>query len=219
MMDRSGRSDHLSAKQQGLCFVSNKSPDARRVEYYKNMSFTPSARDETQQHCAISGVATTELGLKSTHGGDYLLTHDEAETIQLNAQRHALTARQGWRLHPKIQQAIARLEKLRIADVACGTGIWMFEVAEEFHTARVTGLDITADQFPPQWTRSTTSRLDTLDLSGQVPSKHRGNFDVVHCQFYCWQAQWSTPGCLSMLSAYYSSLTAVYSGENFLVCG
>lgn len=114
---------------------------------------------------------------------DYHLPRSLEETIRLNAQHHALITRNGWLLHPKIRDSIPGMKEAQIADVACGTGIWAFEVADKFPTTRVTGLDVSAKQFPPPWSWPSNCKLGILDLAGDVPLEYQGKFDVVHCRF------------------------------------
>lgn len=122
------------------------------------------------------------MGSHSTpsHGNTYLLPRDSSESSRLSAQHYTLVRRQGWLLHPKVEDAISGLDSPQIADVACGTGIWAVEVAEKWPKAFVTGLDISKAQFPPEWTLPANIRLDTLDLLGEIGSEYHSKFDVVH---------------------------------------
>lgn len=115
-----------------------------------------------------------------SHSDTYLLPRDDSESIRLSLQHYALVRRQGWLLHPKVEEAISGLDSPQIADVACGTGIWAVEVAERLPRASVTGLDISAGQFMPKWTLPANVTLNILDLLGEVGPEYHGKFDVVH---------------------------------------
>lgn len=125
-------------------------------------------------------VISTET-LKS-FSSDYKLPRNEAENLRLSSQHYCLIRRQGWLLHPKIASAISELDNPRIADVACGTGIWGFEAANQYPNSIVTGLDISDTQFPPQWTWPKNASLGIVDLTRPVPEEHRAKYDVVHCR-------------------------------------
>lgn len=125
---------------------------------------------------------TSSLETLRAYNGDYKLPRDESENLRLSAQHYAFTRRQGWLLHPKVQEAISDIDNPQIADVACGTGIWAIEVAEKTMNSSVTGLDISDAQFPPRWTWPSNIVLDTLDLSRPIPYEHRAKYDVVHCR-------------------------------------
>lgn len=120
--------------------------------------------------------------LQNPEEQEYYLSRDVNETLRLHAQHHAIVLRSGWLLHPKVQESLSEVKEPQIADVACGSGIWTFEVAQKFPTAIVTGLDVSAKQFPPEWSWPKNGKLDTLDLCGEVPPKYRGKFDIVHCR-------------------------------------
>lgn len=119
---------------------------------------------------------------QSSEEQEYVLSRDVNETLRLHAQHHAIVLRSGWLLHPKVQQSVSEVEEPQIADVACGSGVWTFELAEKFPRATVIGLDVSAKQFPPRWSWPKNGRLDTLDLCGEVPPEYRGKFDIVHCR-------------------------------------
>lgn len=118
----------------------------------------------------------------TTPPSTYVLPRDQIESTRLNAQHYALIQRKGWLLHPKVEEAISAIDTPQICEVACGTGVWTLEVAEKFPRTFVTGLDISAAPFPPEWTWPTNSTLGTLDLLGDVPPEYLGKFDVLHCR-------------------------------------
>ncbi|KAJ9657141.1 hypothetical protein H2198_004499 [Neophaeococcomyces mojaviensis] len=110
----------------------------------------------------------------------YLLTRNTNESLRLTAQHYFLTQRQGWLIHPRIQEALKDIPNQQIADLATGTGIWALEVASLLPNAHVTGLDISSAQFPPDWSRPKNVTFGLLDLLEEVPESYRSRFDFVH---------------------------------------
>lgn len=111
---------------------------------------------------------------------DYKLPRGGREAVRLTAQHRVLTSRQGWLLHPDVADAIKDVAQPRIADVATGTGIWAMELAQQLPQAEIIGLDISDQQFPPEWTWPENVSLGLYDLLEDVPLELRGAFDVVH---------------------------------------
>jgi len=67
-----------------------------------------------------------------------------------------------------------------IVDVGCGTGEWVIEVAEEFPTAYVYGLDLSPIQ--PTYVPDNAEFIVT-DISEGMPDFDDGRTDVVHSRF------------------------------------
>lgn len=59
----------------------------------------------------------------SSSDGAYKLLRGENEFIRLPMQHHHFTARQGWMLHPDVENAIKDIPNPQIADFATGAGI------------------------------------------------------------------------------------------------
>lgn len=110
----------------------------------------------------------------------YLLPRGGLASARLTFQHAAVTRAQGWLLHPNVRQSISNLKTPRIADLATGNGIWAFEVAEEFPSAEIVGLDISAEQFPPTKTWPSNVKFELGDLFEPVPARYQQYFDVVH---------------------------------------
>lgn len=113
---------------------------------------------------------------------DYKLRRDNRESLRLTTQHYCLTERQGWLLHPDIDEALSKIEHPQIVDVATGTGIWAIDAARLYPSATFTGLDISDAQYPPTWTWPRNVGFGILDLLGEVPAHLQGKFDVVHCR-------------------------------------
>lgn len=113
---------------------------------------------------------------------DYALRRDNRESLRLTTQHYCLTERQGWILQPDIDAALSKIENPQIVDVATGTGIWAIDAARIYHSATVTGLDISDAQYPATWTWPQNLDFGILDLLSDVPAHLQGKFDVVHCR-------------------------------------
>ena len=84
----------------------------------------------------------------------------------------------GYLLHPNID---TNQEHLRIADIACGTGIWLIETARSVPAStQLDGFDISADQFPDKGWLPQNVTLSTLDSLAPLPNHLVGKYDIVH---------------------------------------
>ncbi|KAK3114875.1 hypothetical protein LTR53_006333 [Teratosphaeriaceae sp. CCFEE 6253] len=54
----------------------------------------------------------------------------------------------GFHIHPSIPADGAQASSMRVADIACGTGIWLTEIATQYPQARCDGFDISSKYFP-----------------------------------------------------------------------
>ena len=111
---------------------------------------------------------------------NYYLARDFQASLRLVAQHWLFTKSTGWLIHPRISAHLSTLPSCRIADLACGSGIWSLEVLDTLPSAEVTALDISASAFPPVWTRLSRIRFGVLDLFDPVPDEYVGQFDMVH---------------------------------------
>jgi ubiquinone/menaquinone biosynthesis C-methylase UbiE len=113
----------------------------------------------------------------------YIMPKDKAEGDRLNIQHHLVKVATGSNYHAPLRQPRS------ILDVACGTGVWAREMAQQFPRARVIGFDI--DRTPLE--RS----MEVLGPGGQFPLNFRfqqadalkpfpfedEEFDFVHARF------------------------------------
>lgn len=115
----------------------------------------------------------------------YGLPRDANETRRLNEQnQNLLRTYGGYHIHPRID---TNKSALRVADVSCGSGIWLTEVAQLLHQADCHGFDISAAQFPPHEEldqQGLSSRVqfhtrDAADPSGPGEA-YEGIFDIVN---------------------------------------
>ncbi|KAI9645959.1 hypothetical protein NHQ30_005396 [Ciborinia camelliae] len=115
----------------------------------------------------------------------YPLERDFQASTRLYLQ-HFIWKRQ---LGHLLQPCIPLANDIKIADVACGTGIWLVDLAKElankYPSAQLHGYDISTAQFPPKGWLPKNVNLDTLDILQPIPDALRGRFDVVHTGYLC----------------------------------
>ncbi|PHH84302.1 hypothetical protein CDD83_2175 [Cordyceps sp. RAO-2017] len=108
----------------------------------------------------------------------YVLDRGLNESIRLDAQHLLWSMHLGYSLHPLIDVR----DGMQIADLGCGTGIWLMDVARALpDTVRLHGLDISDQQFPARelWPANLTfSALDAF--AAAPPAELQARFDVVH---------------------------------------
>ena len=71
---------------------------------------------------------------------------------------------------------------IRIADIACGTGLWLYHVSQQFPHAQLDGYDISLAQCPPQQWLSSNICLREWDLFAEPEPDILAACDVVHHQ-------------------------------------
>lgn len=81
-------------------------------------------------------------------------------------------------MHPKID--ISEDSFLRIADIACGNGAWMLDLARRYPNAVLEGFDITSAHFPNEGFLPENIKFHVWDAFADVPESFVGAFDVVH---------------------------------------
>ena len=115
----------------------------------------------------------------------YGLPRDANETRRLNEQnQNLLRTFAGYHIHPRVD---TKKPALKVADISCGSGIWLCEVAQLHPQAECYGFDISAAQFPPPGEleqAGLSSRVqfhvrDAADTSGPGAA-YEGIFDIVN---------------------------------------
>ncbi|KAK4503950.1 hypothetical protein PRZ48_004865 [Zasmidium cellare] len=91
----------------------------------------------------------------------YALPRDTKETQRLNEQHKHLLKCFSFLIHPGIPITPSTPD-LRVADIACGSGIWLTDAAQRYPNAECHGFDISGDQFPDE------ASLDKLFGPGRV---------------------------------------------------
>src|SRR5579885_2558015 len=122
-------------------------------------------------------------GRRILSAGTYILPKDKVEGDRLDLQHHLLKVAAGKNYRAPLRQPRA------ILDVACGTGLWCREMAQEFKHARVTGFDIdraplerslerlgSQGMFPPNFQFLEADALKPFPFADQ-------SFDFTHARF------------------------------------
>lgn len=154
----------------------------------------------------------------STEQDLYGLPRDATETWRLNEQHAFLTKVFTFLVHPSISM---NAESLRVADVSCGSGVWLTDVARHYPYTKCDGFDISSSQFPrAEELQSTFGHRvnfhvrDAADASGPG-NEFVGVFDVVavrlmHINIVGDQWERAVRNAVSMLSESTSSLMIAF---------
>ncbi|KAI9642303.1 hypothetical protein NHQ30_009105 [Ciborinia camelliae] len=123
--------------------------------------------------------------MTSSADTEYPLERDPLSSSRLYLQHYLWQRLVGHLLHPSIPIK----EKAKIADIACGTGIWLLDLAKELARsnkwAQLDGFDISTTQYPPSALLPPNVKLDTLDIFEPIPEQLRGQYDVIHISLLC----------------------------------
>ncbi|KAI9710435.1 MAG: hypothetical protein M1828_002165 [Chrysothrix sp. TS-e1954] len=85
----------------------------------------------------------------------------------------------GYLLNPTILKTLP--EDAHIADIGCGTGIWLSELSASLpQTACLAGFDIASDQFRSPAALPSNVDLQIADCKRPFPTQHHGKYDAVH---------------------------------------
>ncbi|KAI1200883.1 hypothetical protein F5X97DRAFT_292391, partial [Nemania serpens] len=133
----------------------------------------------------------TDSSSKNPDG--YRLGRSYVAALRLNLQHFVYKDAQGFLLHPTIQAELRRKneskqtgtqEPLYVADLATGTGIWLFDLAKSPEVSgldiQYRGLDISRASFPHSAWLPKNIVLSTSNLLEEPPESLHGQFDVVH---------------------------------------
>src|SRR4051794_6847137 len=107
----------------------------------------------------------------------YLLSRDDLASLRLTAQHDLFTKRTGGLLHSRVKDHLMTRQHAEIADIGCGNGVWLFEMADHFpDVAKFVGLDISLAMvpLPKEWPANCT--FETLNLAGQLPNGYVAGF-------------------------------------------
>ncbi|KAI3082636.1 hypothetical protein CBS147339_2516 [Penicillium roqueforti] len=109
--------------------------------------------------------------------GEYLLVRNIAERDRLNMQYKAWQANIGYLLHPAIKQH----DRMRIADVGTGTGIWLRELAAALpSTCQLDGFDLSDVMFPHKDALPENITFHHQNFLEPFPDEYLGEYDVVN---------------------------------------
>ncbi|KAI5923207.1 hypothetical protein F4810DRAFT_211102 [Camillea tinctor] len=142
----------------------------------------------------MNGVTETRPdGIGGENPDGYHLGRGYTATTRLNLQQYLWTGAQGFLVHPRIQDYLlttrsssgqGEKHELGIADLATGTGIWLFDLLKSPEVAglnlRLHGFDISADMYPHKSWLPQNLGFSLSDLFLDPPEDFIGTFDVVH---------------------------------------
>ncbi|KAF7894318.1 hypothetical protein EAF00_007832 [Botryotinia globosa] len=116
---------------------------------------------------------------------EYVLERSPLGSSRLYVQHWLWQRLLGHLLHPSIPIK----QDIKIADIACGTGIWLIDLAKELAksktNAQLDGFDISTNQYPHSALLPPNVKLDIIDIFKPVPERLRGQYDVVHISLLC----------------------------------
>ncbi|KAB8076139.1 hypothetical protein BDV29DRAFT_170835 [Aspergillus leporis] len=129
---------------------------------------------------------------------DYMLDRSYTAASRLNYQFYLWKDSLHFNLHPTIPLPKNDSTPIHIADVATGTGIWLFDllrdpVTSRYRSLQLDGFDIDLKNAPgAEWLPPTVT-LRELDLFDEVPSDLIGQYDIVHLRLLVLVVQKSDP--------------------------
>ncbi|TGO49783.1 hypothetical protein BCON_0200g00120 [Botryotinia convoluta] len=116
---------------------------------------------------------------------EYVLDRSPLGSSRLYIQNWLWQRLIGHLLHPSIPIK----ENIKIADIACGTGIWLIDLARELAksktNAKLDGFDISTNQYPNSALLPSNVKLDIMDIFEPFPAGFKGRYDVVHISLLC----------------------------------
>ncbi|MCJ1275035.1 hypothetical protein MMC21_002835 [Puttea exsequens] len=107
---------------------------------------------------------------------DFALDRTHAAACRLNLQYYLWKEMLNYDIHPSIPVSQSDV----IADVACGTGIWLIHVARELPNAKLDGFDVDLTRAPFKKSLPPNVTLREWNIFQDVPSDMVGKYDVVH---------------------------------------
>ncbi|KAK7915071.1 hypothetical protein PG985_012774 [Apiospora marii] len=112
-------------------------------------------------------------------------------SARLHLQHFLVQNTLGYLLEPTIEKSVVSgTQPLKIADLACGNGVWLTELHSHLAKNDVTavqldGFDINPVNFPAASYLPASVTLKKLDiLADTVPSELKGTYDVVHIRAF-----------------------------------
>lgn len=106
----------------------------------------------------------------------FALDRSPAAACRLNMQCYLWKETLKYDIHPSIPIS----KHSTIADVACGTGIWLIHVARELPSAQLDGFDIDLTLAPHRLSLSQNTSLRYWNIYNDVPIDMVGKYDFVH---------------------------------------
>ncbi|KAF5013031.1 hypothetical protein FDECE_925 [Fusarium decemcellulare] len=113
--------------------------------------------------------------------GSLIFSQDISDSLRLDAQHLLWRLHNGYALHPGINKT----DHMSIADIGTGTGIWLFDLAQELpKTATLHGYDTSVNRYPSRDLWPENVELDLMDSLHDLPERLVGKYDVVHMRMW-----------------------------------
>ena len=129
----------------------------------------------------------------STKSDTYVLGRDFKSASRLNYQHYLWYETLHFNLHPLAADHLRQqptsyqedttnsvIPRRKIADIACGSGAWVRDMAHRRPDILLDGFDINLAQCPPEKWLPSNIRLRKWDLFSEPPTELLGCYDVVH---------------------------------------
>ena len=118
------------------------------------------------------------MNLKLKGINPFYMARNYLTKLRLNTQHYVIQDTLGFLLHPSIELPEFHM---RVADVACGTGSWLMELAKSCDpTCQFDGFDIVSVKFPDDSLLPKNVNLWEHNALKPFPARFRGKFDVVN---------------------------------------
>ncbi|KAI1857003.1 uncharacterized protein JN550_013496 [Neoarthrinium moseri] len=110
-------------------------------------------------------------------------------SARLHLQHYLMQNTLGYLLEPAVEKSVVSSQQLKIADLACGNGIWLTELYSSLSksgiSAQLDGFDINPTNFPDPFYLPASVTLKELDiLKKPIPAELIGIYDVVHIRAF-----------------------------------
>jgi len=103
------------------------------------------------------------------------------ETSRLDFQHGVFLKMTGTLLPPDISVSISSSSNIHVADLACGTAIWLKSLTPQLPpTAQLHGFDMSTHKFPAPSTLPANFHLHTHNVLDPFTEQYLGVFDVAH---------------------------------------
>ncbi|KAI0546391.1 S-adenosyl-L-methionine-dependent methyltransferase [Xylaria curta] len=113
--------------------------------------------------------------------------HNFRSSARLHLQHMLCQNTLGFLLEPHISQSVSSrsTDSLKIADLACGNGIWLTDLSHELPTATLHGFDINEIVFPsPSFLPPSVTMKKRDILSRPLAPEMTGVYDIIHVRSF-----------------------------------
>jgi SAM-dependent methyltransferase len=114
--------------------------------------------------------------LNEIDGQGYILDRNHLAACRLNLQHYLWKEALGFTIEPSIPIP----QNANVADVACGTGLWLLDAARLLPGAQFSGFDIDLSQAPHPDLLPSSITLKEWNLFENIHPHWEGQFDLVH---------------------------------------